>query len=109
MARQPSDEVRLNESLDLMINELPASDDRVMWIRDMEKVVAENRYAGEQVQKDRIPRKYIRKYGINNLYRYQHPKGFRSTYTVITPTKGVYYVIILDLLSHKEYDDLFGY
>jgi restriction endonuclease S subunit len=88
MARQPSDEVRLNESLDLIINELPATDDKVKWIRDMEKVVAENRYVGEQVQKDRIPRKYIRKYGINNLYRYHHPKGFRSTYTVITPTKG---------------------
>lgn len=109
MTRQPADEVRLHESLDLMINELPASDPKVEWIRDMEKVLAENVYAGEQVQKDRIPRKYIRSYGINNLYRYHHPKGFRSTYTVLTATKGVYYVIILDLLSHKEYEDLFGY
>lgn len=109
MARQPSDEVRLHESLDMMINGLSPKDSRIKWVREMEKVLAENRYAGEHVQKDRIPKKYIRKYGINNLYRYDHPKGFRSTYTVITPTKNVYYVIILDLLSHKEYDNLFGY
>lgn len=101
MPKRPADEVKLEGALDLFISELPSD--------DMEKVLAENRYAGEQVKKDRIPRRYFKKYGVNNLYRYHHPQGYRSTYTVLTLTKGVFLVVILDLLNHEEYDDLFGY
>lgn len=109
MPKRPADEVKLEGALDLFISELPSDDNRVKWIRDMEKILAENRYAGEQVKKDRIPRRYFKKYGVNNLYRYHHPQGYRSTYTVLTLTKGVFLVVILDLLNHEEYDDLFGY
>ena len=109
MPKRPCDMVRLYEELDLLINRLPIDDNRVKWMRDMEKVLAENRYAGEQVKQELIPRRYKQKFGVNNLYRYHHPRGFRSTYTILTPTKGIFYAIILDLLSHDEYEDLFGY
>ncbi len=64
--------------------------------------------AGEQIRKSRIPQKYLAKYGVNNLYRYQHPRGFRSLYTLLNEGKGLI-AVILDLISHKEYDRTFGY
>ncbi len=70
----------------------------------MKAVLRENVYAGEQIRKSQIPRKYMDHYGVNNLYRYSHPEGFRSCYTVI---HGCAY--ILDIMSHAEYDKVFGY
>jgi hypothetical protein len=70
----------------------------------MEKVLGENMYAGELIRKSQIPKQYIDRYGVNNLYRYSHPEGFRSCYTVVNCCP-----VILDIMSHAEYDKVFGY
>jgi len=68
-----------------------------------------NRICGQSIQKKRIPSYYKEKHGVNNLYRYDHPEGFRSCYTLICDDSGNIYANIIDLMSHPEYEDRFGY
>ncbi len=79
------------------------------WIKDMKGALEYNMFAGEQIQRDRIPNYYIRKYGVRNLYRYQHPEGYRSTYTLTARKDLGVCPTIIDLMSHKEYEKRFGY
>jgi hypothetical protein len=71
-------------------------------------VLKEDPAAGNQVEKQLWPEKYIRKYQINNLFRYRLPDGWRLTYTVVTDEKSTISTI-LDVLDHTRYDRLFGY
>ena len=70
----------------------------------MKVVLTEHKFAGELIKKAQIPSYYIEKFGVNNLYRYDHPEGYRSCYTVVN---GCPY--ILDIMAHAEYDLRFGY
>ncbi len=71
-------------------------------------LLADNPIAGNRIEKHLWPKKYIRKYGINNLFRYQLPSGYRMIYTLIGESKEIICLIIA-VLSHKEYDETFGY
>lgn len=109
MARRPSPEVHHSSWLEETISALDPDDRRRRWISDMDDTLKENMFAGEQVQKMLIPRHYVERYGINNLYRYQHPEGYRSCYTLVNyPGVGVC-PLVLDFLNHPEYERLFGY
>lgn len=66
-------------------------------------------FAGEQVPKSQIPRKYKRKFGVNNLYRYRLSEGYRCIYTLENFPKIGVCPFILDLVDHDEYDEIFGY
>ena len=87
---------------------LPPDDVRRKWVDDMQQVLAENMFAGESIPKDRIPRYYRDRFGVNVLFRYGHPQHYRSTYTVRGVGEGVS-VFVFDIMSHKEYDKRFGY
>jgi hypothetical protein len=79
------------------------------WIADMKSVLWENMFAGDCIPKRQIPVRYKRRYGINNLYRYPHPEGHRSCYTLLKFERVGVCPLILDLLTHAEYNKLFGY
>ncbi len=64
--------------------------------------------AGDKLEKQLWPKDYINKYGINNLFRYQLPSGYRMIYTIMGDSKQIV-CSILDVLNHKDYDKLFGY
>ena len=87
---------------------LPLDDVRKKWVDDMQEVLAENMFAGDNVPKDRIPRNYKYRFWDNELFLYDHPQGYRSTYTLRNVGEGVS-VFIFDIMSHKEYDKRFGY
>ena len=72
----------------------------------METVLKEHMYAGDLVKKNQIPFHYKERYDVNNLYRYGHPEGYRSCYTIFHEKEGVC-PHILDLLSHEEYEKIF--
>ena len=78
------------------------------WIRRLK----EDPFAGEQVPKNRIPAALSTRSGIptplTNAWRFELPLAFRGIYTVQgNPATGVV-VLILEILSHKDYDRLFG-
>jgi hypothetical protein len=73
------------------------------------KDILENAFCGIQIPKDLIPLKYIQKYGINNLWKYNLPDAWRLLYTITTPTKVEIVSVILEWMDHKDYERLFGY
>jgi hypothetical protein len=104
MKRQPSPEVFLSKKLDDFLKTLPSNHKFVKWINDMADVLKENKLAGESIPKKQIPKEYIEQYNATNLYRYQHPEGYRSCYLILNKCPH-----ILDIMSHHEYDKKFGY
>lgn len=63
---------------------------------------------GDKIQARLFPVKYVKKYGIRNLFRYAVGSNYRVLYTLVD-RNGVLYCVILDVLDHKKYDELFGY
>jgi len=63
---------------------------------------------GRKEQKDRWPRYYVEKWNLTNLFKCDLRQGYRVTYTLQFEGAGMA-VILLELLSHDEYDKRFGY
>lgn len=104
MKREPSQAVYFSKELEDFLGQLNAKDKRAKWMSDMKEVLKENKFAGEQIRKSQIPKRYIEKYGVNNLYRYDHPEGYRSCYTIVNRCP-----VVFDVVPHSEYDRIFGY
>jgi len=104
MVRKPSLRIFISEDLARLLKDIGPRNKISKWIDGMKEVLRENMYAGELIRKSQIPKQYSDRYALNNLYRYSHPEGFRSCYTIID---GCPY--ILDIMSHPEYDKVFGY
>ncbi|MFX0133138.1 MAG: hypothetical protein ACFFDN_05790 [Candidatus Hodarchaeota archaeon] len=91
------------------MRDLEADHKFVRWIDGMKEKLLLNMLSGNSIQKRRIPKYYRDKYGVNNLFRYEHPEGYRSCYTLVNIEGVGVCPIILDLLSHPEYERIFGY
>jgi hypothetical protein len=63
---------------------------------------------GEKLQKDRQPAYYTQKWSLTNLYKCDLRQGYRVTYTLEFEGAGLA-VVLLELLSHDEYNERFGY
>jgi len=63
---------------------------------------------GNRIKARLWPAKYIKKYAINNLYRYPLGSNWRMIYTITGQVDAIN-CIILEVLDHKNYDKLFGY
>ncbi len=70
-------------------------------------VLKKDRLGGEKVRKSRIPRHYRLK-NVENLYVYDLGPDWRLIYTIQFDGVGLG-VVALDVLTHKEYDNRFGY
>ncbi len=63
---------------------------------------------GTAIPKRLIPKRYIKLYSINNLYKYDLPNAWRLLYSL--GREGIEIIaIILDWCSHKEYERIFKY
>jgi hypothetical protein len=73
----------------------------------------EDVFAGDQIPKDRIPAGLASRNGLpappSNAWRFELPGAFRAVYTVQPSSARHPVVLVLEVLSHKEYDRLFGY
>ena len=69
----------------------------------------QNAFAGIHIPKRLIPREYVRKYGINNLWKYDMPKGWRLLYTVTSENEVELISAILEWFDHKTYERRFKY
>lgn len=104
MKRERSPAVFLSMELDTFLKSLRPKDKRAKWVGSKAVIPKENKFAGEPLKKSQIPRSYIEQYQVNNLFRYGHPEGYRSCYTIVS-----FCPHILDIMQHKEYDKIFGY
>lgn len=71
-------------------------------------VLKENMFAGQRIERNKFPKFYVQKYGVNNLYKYNLDRANRLVYTLVANETGTA-VVVLDVLSHKEYEKRFGY
>jgi hypothetical protein len=109
MVIRPSLAVHLSRELEDFLKKFGPSHKFNKWIEDMKIVLKGNMLAGNRIQKQLIPAHYIRRYGVNNLYRYDHPEGFRSCYVLLKYNGLGVCPLVLDLMTHPEYDKRFGY
>ncbi len=64
--------------------------------------------AGKHVQKRLIPKEYVVKYGVTNLWKLNLDSYWRLIYT-LEGDRVKLYAIVLEVLDHKRYDRKFGY
>jgi hypothetical protein len=77
----------------------------------MEKGLAKltfNPQAGKHIPKRLIPREYIIRYGVTNLWKLNLDSYWRLIYTLSGDRVNVY-SIVLEVLDHKSYNRKFGY
>lgn len=71
------------------------------WLKD-------NPFVGDQVQKGKIPVKYIEKYDVTNLWRIDLSNYWRLIYTIQSNEVEII-DFVLNIVDHKKYDKIFGY
>ena len=68
----------------------------------------QNPFCGIKIPKRLWPKEYIKKYGINNLWKYDLPDAWRLIYT-IRANQVTILTVVLEWFDHKEYERRFGY
>ena len=101
-------EARLEKTLQNLKVSKTEEEKLYKWIQRALADLKENAFCGIQLPKRLIPRIYISKYGIDNLWKYDLPKGWRLIYSV---TNGNVCIIsiILEWMNHKDYERRFNY
>jgi Txe/YoeB family toxin of Txe-Axe toxin-antitoxin module len=77
------------------------------WISRAIDDLEEDAFCGIQIPKRLIPQVYIDKYGIDNLWKYDLPKGWRLLYSVANDEVCIL-SIILEWIDHKDYERRFN-
>ncbi|MBI2629655.1 hypothetical protein HYW76_00995 [Candidatus Pacearchaeota archaeon] len=70
--------------------------------------ICKNPFCGIQIPKRLIPKEYIQKFGIKNVWKYNLPNAWRLIYS-IESNKIFVISIVLEWLDHKEYERRFHY
>jgi len=78
-------------------------------IRKTMNKLKENIFSGEHIPKDRIPKDYVRKYKIDNLWWCPLSDAWRLVYSIITPSNVEILAVIIEYFNHKNYEQRFGY
>lgn len=79
---------------------------KLLWWRDR---LADDPTVGSPIHKSLIPKPPRKKYNATNLFRLELPLGWRILYTIVSSPGIRPEVHILRIVSHEEYDRLFGY
>jgi len=63
---------------------------------------------GIHIRKDRIPKEYVVKYDVTNLWKVNLSGAWRMIYTIRGDEVEII-SLILDIMNHKDYEKKFGY
>lgn len=98
----------IDKELENVFNKLDDSDPIKKALKRAIENIEQDPSAGRNVKKKLIPKKLIKKYGINNLWIYNLPTAWRMLYA-ITPGEIEIISVILDWMNHKDYERLFKF
>jgi len=74
------------------------------------EVIKTNPHYGDPIAKTLIPKEYLDRYEITNLFRVELPNFWRMLYTLKDgDTKCEIIAFVLDLIDHPTYNKKFGY
>lgn len=68
----------------------------------------ENAFVGIKIPKNVWPKEYVKKYNINNLWKYDLPNAWRLIYTIKGDSVQIVSVV-LEWFDHKDYERRFKY
>lgn len=77
-------------------------------IKQKVELLKANPQYGVHIQKDRIPKEYVRDYDIENLWKVDLAQAWRMIYT-IRGSEVEIIALILDLMDHRDYEKRFRY
>ncbi|HZY94947.1 MAG TPA: hypothetical protein VFE98_08865 [Candidatus Bathyarchaeia archaeon] len=66
-------------------------------------------HGGEQIQKRQWPPLYVKRDGIQNLWKFNLSRVARLVYTIVSEGNGYSVLVLEAFLNHKEYSKRFGY
>ena len=79
------------------------------WLDRAVQDLKKNAFSGIQIPKRLIPKEYHARYGpLTNAWKYNLPNAWRLIYT-IKRDEVVVLSVVLEWMSHKEYERRFGY
>jgi Txe/YoeB family toxin of Txe-Axe toxin-antitoxin module len=78
------------------------------WINRALDDIEEDAFCATQIPKKLIPKVYIEKYEIDNLWKYDLPSGWRLLYSIANG-EAVVIAIIIEWFDHKNYERRFNY
>ena len=70
--------------------------------------IESNPFCGIQISKKQIPKEYIKKFDIHNVWKYNLPDAWRLIYSVVGG-EVIIITIVLEWMNHKEYERRFRY
>ena len=74
------------------------------------ELIKANPHYGDPIAKGLIPKEYIQKYKITNLFRVELPNFWRMLYTLTNGGTSIEIIsFVLDIIDHKTYNKKFGY
>jgi len=74
------------------------------------ELIKANPHYGEPIAKNLMPKEYMEKYGITNLFRVELPNFWRMLYTLTNNDSEIEIIaFVLDIIDHKKYNKKFGY
>ncbi len=79
-------------------------------INKKKELIKFNPHYGDPIVKDKIPKEYVARYGVTNLFRVELSNFWRMLYTLTNDEMEIEIIaFVLDIIDHKEYDKKFGY
>jgi len=74
------------------------------------EIIKTNPHYGDPIAKSLIPKEYINKYEVTNLFRIELPNFWRMLYSLIDgETKIEIIAFVIDIIDHEDYNKKFGY
>ena len=107
---KPSRVIFANKKLENVYFQLDEEDPLKKAIKKAIEKIKKNAFSGEPISKRLIPKEYVRRYKINNLWLLRLSKEARLIYSLTTPNEVEILSVIIDLFdSHKMYERKFKY
>lgn len=101
-------DIKIKESFEKLKDSRTENKQLYQWLLRAFRDLEQNAFCGIQIPKRLIPKKYIQKYSIDNLWKYNLPNAWRLIYSVAAD-KVIVISIIIEWMDHKKYERRFGY
>ena len=98
-----------DEAIKKSLEKLKAKDQELYrHIENAFNNIKEDPVCGIKIPQRLIPREWVKKFAVNNLYKYNLPDAWRLFYSLVGSQIEIV-AIILGCFDHKEYERLFHY
>ncbi|MFT7615922.1 MAG: Txe/YoeB family toxin of Txe-Axe toxin-antitoxin module [Candidatus Woesearchaeota archaeon] len=101
--------VFIENSLEKRFSSLQKADPLRKSLQKAVMNLKQDAFCGIQVPKRLIPKEYVRKYQLNNLWKYNLVSGWRLLYTVTAENEIDLTTAIIDWFTHTHYERKMNY